>query len=89
MEITIEEVEEWRILNEYDEYRKGEYKPMDLEKFLIKKLIEAKKALEIPKYTEEDLIKAISFGQGMDLWREEDQIEKFIESLNQTKQQEQ
>lgn len=44
---------------------------------------------EIPKYTEEDLIKAISFGQGMDLWKEEDQIEKFIQSLNQTKAQQQ
>ena len=88
MEITTEEVEEWIILDEYDEYRKGEYKPISLEKFLIKKLMEAKKALEIPKYTEEDLIKAISFGQGMDLWREEDQVEKFIQSLNETKQQE-
>jgi hypothetical protein len=46
MEITTEEVEEWRILNEYDEYRKGEYKPISLEKFLIKKLIEAREELK-------------------------------------------
>ena len=41
------------------------------------------------KYTEEDLRRAISFGQGMDLWKEEEKIEKFIQSINQFKQQEQ
>lgn len=40
------------------------------------------------KYTEEDLRRAISFGQGMDLWKEEEKIEKFIQSINETKQQE-
>jgi hypothetical protein len=48
-----------------------------------------KEQKETYKYTEEDLRKAISFGQGMDLWKEEEKIEKFIQSLNQTKQQEQ
>ena len=45
MDITTEEIEEWMILNEYDEYRKEEYSPISLEKFLIKKLIEARKEL--------------------------------------------
>jgi hypothetical protein len=48
-----------------------------------------KEQKETYKYTEEDLRKAISFGQGMDLWKEEEKIEKFIQSLNQTKQREQ
>lgn len=34
------------------------------------------------KYTEEDIRKAITFGQGMELWKEEKQIEDFINSLN-------
>ena len=34
------------------------------------------------KYTEEDIRKAITFGQGMELWKEEKQIEDFIKSLN-------
>ena len=34
------------------------------------------------KYTEEDIVKAIRFGQGMELWKEEKQIEDFINSLN-------
>jgi hypothetical protein len=45
IEITTEEIEEWTILNEYDEYRKEEYSPISLEKFLIKKLREARKEL--------------------------------------------
>lgn len=46
MEITIEEIEEWAILNEYDEYRKKEYNPISLEKFLIMKLREARTELK-------------------------------------------
>ena len=34
------------------------------------------------KYTEEDIRNAITFGQSMDLWKEEKQIEDFINSLN-------
>jgi hypothetical protein len=45
IEITIEEIQEWRILNEYDEYRAQEYLPISLDKFLIKKLIEAREEL--------------------------------------------
>jgi hypothetical protein len=45
IEITIEEIQEWRILNEYDEYRTQEYLPISLDKFLIKKLIEAREKL--------------------------------------------
>lgn len=45
IEITIEEIQEWRILNEYDEYRAQEYLPISLDKFLIKKLIEAREKL--------------------------------------------
>ena len=45
MEITTEEMEEWIILNEYNNYREKEYAPMSLEKFLIKKLIEVRKEL--------------------------------------------
>ena len=45
MEITTEEIQEWRILNEYDEYRAHEYLPISLDKFLIKKLIEAREEL--------------------------------------------
>jgi hypothetical protein len=37
------------------------------------------------KYTEEDVKRAISFGQGMELWKEEEQIDKFIQSINQPK----
>ena len=33
-------------------------------------------------YTEEDIREAITFGQGMELWKEEKQIEDFINSLN-------
>jgi len=33
-------------------------------------------------YTEEDIREAITFGQGMELWKEEKQIEEFIKSLN-------
>jgi hypothetical protein len=43
------------------------------------------KAKETYKYTEEDLRKAIEFGQGMELWKEEEQTDKFIQSLNQPK----
>lgn len=46
MEITIDEIEEFMILNEYDEYRKKEYSPISLEKFLIEKLKEARKELK-------------------------------------------
>jgi hypothetical protein len=38
---------------------------------------------ETYKYTEEDVKRAISFGQGMELWKEEEQINKFIQLLNQ------
>jgi hypothetical protein len=34
------------------------------------------------KYTEEDIRKAITFGQGIELWKEENQIEDYINSLN-------
>jgi hypothetical protein len=33
-------------------------------------------------YTEEDIRKAITFGKGMELWKEEKQIEDYINSLN-------
>ena len=33
------------------------------------------------KYTEEDIRKAITFGQGIELWKEENQIEDYINSL--------
>jgi hypothetical protein len=45
IEITTEEIQEWVILNEYDEYRAQEYLPISLDKFLIKKLIEAREKL--------------------------------------------
>ena len=44
------------------------------------------KAMELNKdklFTIEDMKKAISFGQGMDLWKEEEQIDKFIQSRQQ------
>jgi hypothetical protein len=44
------------------------------------------KAMELNKdkvFTLEDIKRAISFGQGMDLWKEEEQISKFIQSLHQ------
>ena len=34
------------------------------------------------KYTEEDIRKAITFGQGIELWKEENQIEDYIKSIN-------
>jgi hypothetical protein len=34
-------------------------------------------------FTVEDITRAISFGQGMDLWKEEEQIDKFIQSRQQ------
>ena len=43
------------------------------------------KAKETYKYTEEDLRKAIEFGRGMELWKEEEQVDKFIQALNQPK----
>ena len=43
--MTTEEIHEWRILNEYDEYCKKEYSPISLEKFLIKKLIKSREEL--------------------------------------------
>jgi hypothetical protein len=49
IEITIEEIQEWRILNEYDKYREKEYSPISIEKFLIKKLIEAREELTLKK----------------------------------------
>jgi hypothetical protein len=33
-------------------------------------------------YTEDDIREAITFGKGMELWKEEKQIEDFINSLN-------
>jgi hypothetical protein len=41
------------------------------------------KAMELNRFTLEDIKRAISFGQGMDLWKEEEQIDKFIQSLQQ------
>ncbi len=44
------------------------------------------KAIELSKdkqFTLEDMKRAISFGQGMDLWKEEEQIDKFIHSCQQ------
>jgi hypothetical protein len=34
------------------------------------------------KYTEEDIRKAITFVLGIELWKEENQIEDYINSLN-------
>jgi hypothetical protein len=44
------------------------------------------KAMELNRFTLEDIKRAISFGQGMDLWKEEEQIDKFIQSLQQPKE---
>lgn len=41
------------------------------------------KAMELNRFTLEDIKRAISFGQGMDLWKEEEQIDKFIQSIQQ------
>jgi hypothetical protein len=44
------------------------------------------KAMELSKdkqFTLEDMKRAISFGQGMDLWKEEEQVDKFIQSRQQ------
>jgi hypothetical protein len=44
------------------------------------------KAMELNEhklFTLNDILRAISFGQGMDLWKEEEQVDKFIESLHQ------
>jgi hypothetical protein len=41
------------------------------------------KAMELNRFTLGDIKRAISFGQGMDLWKEEEQIDKFIQSLQQ------
>lgn len=46
----------------------------------------AKAILELlgdKKYSEEDLRSAIFFGQGMELWKEEEQIKNYIQSLRQ------
>jgi hypothetical protein len=43
---------------------------------------ELKKVMADKKYTEEDIRKAITFGQGIELWKEENQIEDYINSLN-------
>lgn len=43
------------------------------------------KAKEIYKYTEKDLRRAIGCGMGLELWKEEEQINNFIQSLNQPK----
>lgn len=46
------------------------------------------KCLEIfsnRKYSLEDLKESIKFGQGMELWKEEDQIQKWIDSLSKKK----
>jgi len=37
------------------------------------------------KYTEKDLRRAIGCGIGLELWKEEEQINNFIQSLNQSK----
>jgi hypothetical protein len=63
------------------------YSPFDNK--LLYKIIHKAKEMEKEerqtyKYTEEDLRRAISFGQGMDLWKEEEKIEKFIQSINQS-----
>ena len=44
------------------------------------------KAMELNKdkvFNLEDVKRAISFGQGMELWKEDEQINKFIQSLQQ------
>lgn len=87
---------EWQfeqMFNSFEKFNNGEctfndYLKRNLEIRKQAKEME-KEQKETYKYTEEDLRKAISFGQGMDLWKEEEKIEKFIQSLNQTKQQEQ
>jgi hypothetical protein len=43
------------------------------------------KAKETYKYTEKDLRRAIGCGMGLELWKEEEQINNFIQSLNQPK----
>lgn len=44
-----------------------------------------KKAKETYKYSEKDLRRAIGCGMGIELWKEEEQINNFIQSLNQPK----
>jgi len=44
-----------------------------------------KQAREEYQFTEWDIRKAIQFGQGMELWKEEEQVNRFIQSLNQTR----
>lgn len=48
----------------------------------FEKYIQCQEDMANKKYTEEDIRKAITFGQGMELWKEEKQIEDFINSLN-------
>lgn len=43
------------------------------------------KAKETYKYSEKDLRRAIGCGMGIELWKEEEQINNFIQSLNQPK----
>ena len=65
-----------------DKYCRGNSK---IEDDFIKKGFQ--KALELigdKKYSEEDVRTAILFGQGMELWKEELQINDFIQSLQQT-----
>lgn len=40
------------------------------------------KSKETFKYTKEDMINAIQFGRGMELWKEEEQIEKYLKSIH-------
>jgi hypothetical protein len=69
-----------------DELKVGiSYKEYD---HLIKRgiIVGFNKAMELNKdklFTLEDIKRAISFGQGMDLWKEEEQIDKLIQSLQQ------
>ena len=53
--------------------------------FLFDKILKQAKEMEKEQigYSKEDVRKAILFGQGMELWKEEFQINGFIQSLQQ------
>ncbi len=76
-EYSVQEVKE----SNADFYLRDVYKEFFIEGF--------NKAMELNKdklFTLEDMKRAISFGQGMDLWKEEEQIDKFIQSRQQPKE---
>lgn len=73
-EYSVQEVKE----SNADFYLRDVYKEFFIEGF--------NKAIELnndKQFTLEDMKRAISFGQGMDLWKEEEQIDKFIQSRQQ------